>query len=147
MPKLLLLLPQMDKLKVCVVFKLISEIVNKVKSLKCMDTSPFSAIFTKENNICEFLFLFFFIFFSFLTAARSSSKRMSIVNSLTTKKQTTKFSSANFQKVLSPSYIWETARYRLKYCLKGPLNPKQNKQPSYIILRIQRLEGKQCGSR
>ena len=27
---------------------------------------------------------------------------------------------------LSPS-LWETARYRLKYCLKGPLNP--NKQP------------------
>ena len=27
------------------------------------------------------------------------------VNSLTTKKQTTKFSSANFQKMLSPSYI------------------------------------------
>ena len=25
---------------------------------------------------------------------------------------------------LSP-YLWETARYRLKYCLKGPLNPKQ----------------------
>ena len=25
---------------------------------------------------------------------------------------------------LSPS-IWETARYRLKYCLKGPLNQKQ----------------------
>ena len=24
----------------------------------------------------------------------------------------------------SPS-LWETARYRLKYCLKGPLNPKQ----------------------
>ena len=24
----------------------------------------------------------------------------------------------------SPS-PWETARYRLKYCLKGPLNPKQ----------------------
>ena len=23
----------------------------------------------------------------------------------------------------SPS-LWETARYRLKYCLKGPLNPK-----------------------
>ena len=21
--------------------------------------------------------------------------------------------------------LWETARYRLKYCLKGPLNPKQ----------------------
>ena len=25
---------------------------------------------------------------------------------------------------LSPS-LWETARYRLKYCLKGPLNPTQ----------------------
>ena len=21
--------------------------------------------------------------------------------------------------------LWETSRYRLKYCLKGPLNPKQ----------------------
>ena len=26
--------------------------------------------------------------------------------------------------LLSPS-LWETVRYRLKYCLKGPLNPKQ----------------------
>ena len=26
--------------------------------------------------------------------------------------------------VPSPS-LWETARYRLKYCLKGPLSPKQ----------------------
>ena len=25
--------------------------------------------------------------------------------------------------ILSPS-LWETARYRLKCCLKGPLNPK-----------------------
>ena len=25
---------------------------------------------------------------------------------------------------LSPS-LWETARYRMKHCLKGPLNPKQ----------------------
>ena len=25
---------------------------------------------------------------------------------------------------LSPS-LWETARYRLKYCRKGPLSPKQ----------------------
>ena len=25
---------------------------------------------------------------------------------------------------LSPS-LWETAQYRLRYCLKGPLNPKQ----------------------
>ena len=29
---------------------------------------------------------------------------------------------------LSPS-PWETARYRLKYCLKGPLNPKSTNQP------------------
>ena len=27
---------------------------------------------------------------------------------------------------LSPS-LWETARYRMKYCLKGSLNPKQTK--------------------
>ena len=33
---------------------------------------------------------------------------------------------------LSPS-LWETARYRLKYCLKGPLNPKQ---PTKIKLTI-----------
>ena len=33
---------------------------------------------------------------------------------------------------LSPS-LWETARYRLKYCLKGPLNPKQ---PTNQILEI-----------
>ena len=32
--------------------------------------------------------------------------------------------------ILSPS-LWETARYRLKYCLKGPLNPKQ---PTKLIL-------------
>ena len=33
--------------------------------------------------------------------------------------------------LLSPS-LWETARYRLKYCLKGPLNPKQpTNQPIY----------------
>ena len=32
---------------------------------------------------------------------------------------------------LSPS-LWKTARYRLKYCLKGPLNPKQpTNQPIY----------------
>ena len=32
---------------------------------------------------------------------------------------------------LSPS-LWETARYRLKYCLKGPLHPKQpTNQPSF----------------
>ena len=27
--------------------------------------------------------------------------------------------------LLSPT-LWETARYRPKYCLKGPLNPKQS---------------------
>ena len=42
------------------------------------------------------------------------------INSITTEKQTTTFSSANFNKMLSPSYI---------------------------ILRIQTLEGKQCRSR
>ena len=30
---------------------------------------------------------------------------------------------------LSPS-LWETARYRLKYCLKGPLSPKPTNQPT-----------------
>ena len=30
---------------------------------------------------------------------------------------------------LSPS-LWETARYRLKYCIKGPLNPKTTNQPT-----------------
>ena len=35
---------------------------------------------------------------------------------------------------LSPS-LWETARYRLKYCLKGPLNPKQpTNQPFSVSL-------------
>ena len=29
-----------------------------------------------------------------------------------------------YPSLLSPS-LWETARYRLKYVLKGPLNPKQ----------------------
>ena len=42
------------------------------------------------------------------------------INSLTTEKQTTKFSSANFQ--------------------------KKKKNPSYTIKRIQRLEGKQYRS-
>ena len=35
---------------------------------------------------------------------------------------------------LSPS-LRETARYRLKYCLKGPLNPKQStNQPNPLAL-------------
>ena len=34
---------------------------------------------------------------------------------------------------LSPS-LWETARYRLKYCLKGPLSPKQPTNQILLIL-------------
>ena len=35
---------------------------------------------------------------------------------------------------LSPS-LWETARYRLKYCLKGPLKPKQpTNQPTVVLV-------------
>ena len=35
--------------------------------------------------------------------------------------------------------LWETARYRLKYCLKGPLNPKQPTNqpidfPNYVTI-------------
>ena len=36
---------------------------------------------------------------------------------------------------LSPS-LWETARYRPKYCLKGPLNPKQPTNQLKIVERI-----------
>ena len=34
------------------------------------------------------------------------------------------FSLSSILSPLSP-FLWETARYILKYCLKGPLNPKQ----------------------
>ena len=41
---------------------------------------------------------------------------------------------------LSPSF-WETARYRLKYCLKGPLNPKQpTNQPFGLNIFISFLQ-------
>ena len=41
---------------------------------------------------------------------------------------------------LSPS-LWETARYRLKYCLKGPLNPKQPaNQPTNFVKYSQQLK-------
>ena len=36
---------------------------------------------------------------------------------------------------LSPS-LWETARYRLKYCPKGPLNPKQ---PTNLTILVSAL--------
>ena len=39
----------------------------------------------------------------------------------------------------SPS-LWETARYRLKYCLKGPLNPKQpTNQPTEPMAQVAKL--------
>ena len=38
---------------------------------------------------------------------------------------------------LSPS-LWETARYRLKYCLKGPLNSKTTNQPTISLIETQR---------
>ena len=37
---------------------------------------------------------------------------------------------------LSPS-LWETARYRLKYCLKGPLNPKQPTNQHFLSFGIE----------
>ena len=37
---------------------------------------------------------------------------------------------------LSPS-LWETARYRLKYCLQGPLNPKQPTNQPYVSPVVQ----------
>ena len=42
------------------------------------------------------------------------------------------FSLINLFSFMSPS-LWEVARYRLKYCLKGPLNTKQpTNQPSLL---------------
>ena len=47
---------------------------------------------------------------------------------------------------LSPS-LWETARYRLKYCLKGPLNPKPTNQPTNQMRYLGRsAAGKSHGS-
>ena len=44
------------------------------------------------------------------------------------------FSLVYYFSFLSPS-LWETARYRLKYCLKGPLSPKQpTNKFSYIAI-------------
>ena len=38
--------------------------------------------------------------------------------------------------LFSPS-LWETARYRLKYCLKGPLNPQQpTNQPTNLQINL-----------
>ena len=37
--------------------------------------------------------------------------------------------------ILSPS-LWETARYRLNYCLKWPLNPKQPTNQQSICVKL-----------
>ena len=42
---------------------------------------------------------------------------------------------------LSPS-LWETARYRLKYCLKGPLNPKQPTKLVATIVPVEKGHGR-----
>ena len=34
------------------------------------------------------------------------------------------------------SSFWETARYRLKYCLKGPLSPKQPTKQFTFLLEV-----------
>ena len=34
--------------------------------------------------------------------------------------------------LFSPS-LWDTARYRLKYCLKGPFNPKQPTNQMFFV--------------
>ena len=43
--------------------------------------------------------------------------------------------------LLSPS-LWETARYRLKYCLKGPLHPKQPTKKTYLSALVPVLPSK-----
>ena len=48
---------------------------------------------------------------------------------------------------LSPS-LWETARYRLKYCLKGPLNPKPtNSSSDYYLFITAFVYGYLCAGR
>ena len=42
---------------------------------------------------------------------------------------------------LSPS-LWEAARYRLKYCLKGPLSPKQPTNHMTKIALLAQIEPK-----
>ena len=34
------------------------------------------------------------------------------------------------------SSLWETTRYRLKYCLKGPLNPKPTNQSTSCLFYL-----------
>ena len=50
------------------------------------------------------------------------------------------FSLVYHSSFLSPS-LWETARYRLKYCLKGPLSPNQpTNQPNNSELIVSLLQ-------
>ena len=42
---------------------------------------------------------------------------------------------------LSPS-LWETARYRLKYCLKGPLNPEQPTNQAFRLHQRSKINNK-----
>ena len=51
------------------------------------------------------------------------------------------FSLSSILSPLSPS-LWETARYRLKYCLKGPLNPKQQTNNYYEFQIIYQTESR-----
>ena len=79
----------------------------------------------KEEKLCMYASLYAdaYLIFVFKLAKLNFGSMYGCtlqIKSLTTEKQTTKFSSANFQKMLSPSYI---------------------------IVRIQRLGGKQCRSR
>ena len=41
--------------------------------------------------------------------------------------------SSIISRFLLPPSRWETARYRLKYCFKGPLSPKTTNQPTSLI--------------
>ena len=45
--------------------------------------------------------------------------------------------------LLSP-FLWNTARCRLKYCLKGPLN--QNNQPTIVVVLLFYVHGKHLRS-
>ena len=63
------------------------------------------------------------------------------LNSLTTKKPTTKFSSANFQKNI------KSKLYHIEDSKTNSVDLDEVAISSYIILRIKRLKGKQCRSR
>ena len=47
---------------------------------------------------------------------------------------------------LSPS-LWETARYKLKYCIKGMLNPKQPIIHKWLSLNLKIIVSKLFGSK